>query len=172
MSKPLALLVADMNQIMSQIAEAGGELSPEIEAFLDDVQGQIQVKADGYAFIMERLTTEAEFWKAKADSYAKVAKACSALKERLNDSIKGAMVALGTDTIEGEEVRFRLSRTKPRLVIDEDFLPPAFKMQVVTLVPDKDKILGELEMGAEVPGAKQEVSFALRKTINSKKGIK
>jgi hypothetical protein len=73
------------------------------------------------------------------------------------------MQAMGTDEIIGEDVKFKLSRLAPKLVIEEEKLPSAFKMQVVTYVPDKDRIKSELEAGGSVEGAKMEEVFSLRK---------
>lgn len=169
-STPLAILVADMSLILGRIVEAGGELTPELEAAFDNVGSQLQEKADSYAFFMDRLDAEAEFWKQKAESYSRVSKSCKALRERLNDSIKSAMQVLNTDEIQGVDMRFKLSRAAPKLIIDEAFLPSSFKMQVIETVPDKTKIKNALEVGTEIPGVKQESVFTLRKYINSKKG--
>lgn len=163
MSKSLPSLIVEVTQVLSMIAENNGELTPELEAFFDGVSKDIAQKADSYAFYMERLDVESEYWKQKADSYAKVAKSCKALKERLNANIKVAMQAMGTDELSGEDVRFKLSKAAPKLVIEEERLPTSFKMQVVTYVPDKDRIKSELEAGGTVDGAKFEEVFTLRK---------
>lgn len=164
----LAVLVSDMSVVLSQIVEAGGELTPELESAFDNIGGQLQEKTDSYAFFMDRLENEAEFWKQKADSYNKVAKSCKALRERLNDSIKSAMLVLKTDEIHGGEMRFKLSRAAPRLVIDETALPSGYKMQVIETVPDKAKIKAAIEVGQEIAGVKQEDVFTLRKYVQRK----
>lgn len=169
-NKSLPMLALEMSEIIAQLTENGGELSEVLEQAFDCTGQELQLKADRYAFFMERLDAEADFWKAKADAYSKVAKSCKTLKERLKENIKGAMHMLGTDEIEGGEYRFKLSRLAPKLVIQEELLPDNFKMVVTETVPDKEKIKAELEIGTEIPGAKHEMVFSLRPYLNSKKG--
>lgn len=162
----LALTASTVTQ---KILENEGELSKELEAIFDDTNTDLQVKVDSYAAIMDRLDVDADFFKAKADSYAKVAKSCKALKERLNNNIKAAMQLMETDEIHGEEMRFKLSRLAPKLVIDEVSLPQTWKMQVVEVVPDKDRIKKAVELGESIPGVSQEDSYSLRKYVNARK---
>lgn len=166
----LPVIVAEMSGILSQIVEAGGELTPELEAAFDNVGSQIKVKADSYAFLIDKLEAESDFWKAKAESFSKVAKSCKSLRDRLSDSIKTAMVELDMPEVEGEDFRFKLSRTAPRLVLNEEALPKEYLMQVTTYTPDKDRIKAALTDGAKIPGAALEGGFSVRKYVNAKKG--
>jgi len=166
MSKSLLLLVEEMSCLTSKLVELGGELSPELEAILDQVQGQLETKTDSYAFFIEKLDLEAKFWKEKAEKYAAVSKSCSNLKERLNGSIKAAMIALGKDEIGGEEMRFKLSDSTPRLVIDEALLLGEYKTVLISETPNKEKIRELLKEGKEVTGAYLETGKTLRKYVN------
>lgn len=168
-SKSLVQVSLEMGEILSQIAENGGELSEVLEQAFDVKGEELAVKADRYAMFLERLDVEADFWKQKAESYLKVSKSCKALKDRLNDNIKTAMRAMNTDELNGEEMRFKLSRTKPKLVLDEAVLPVGFKMQVTEYVPDKKRIEEALEVGEQIPGAKFEATYSLRKYLNARK---
>lgn len=168
-NKSLVAVAAEMGEILNQLAENGGELSEVLEQAFDLTGEQLVEKADKYALFMERLDNEADFWKAKADSYAKVSKSCKALKERLNNNIKVAMQLMQTDEVCGSETRFKLSRLAPKLVIDEVTLPQTWKMQVTEWVVDKAKIKEAVELGTEIPGVAQEDSYSLRKYVNARK---
>ena len=163
MSKSLSLIVAEMSQLVTSVVEAEGELSPELEAMLDGVSRDLAVKADNYALFMERLDSEADFWKARAQKMSQVAASCANLKERLNGAIKTAMTQLQTTEIVGEETKFKLTRMAPKLVIDELTLPMDYQQQKITYTPDKAKIKADLEAGHQVTGAALEEVFALRK---------
>ena len=165
-------LVTGFSSILERIAEAGGELTPELEALFDQVGQEIQVKTDSYAFVMDRLEAEAAFWKQRAEQFGKVAKSCTSLRERLKDGIKAAMLQLGRDGIEGTDFRFALTTQGKKLVLDEVLLSDAWKMQVVEIVPDKERITQALQGGKEVPGARFEEVKALRKYVNTKRGKK
>ena len=163
-------LVSQANAIEQAIAEAGGELSPEIEAALANIDIAVASKVDGYNAVMDRLDALAAYWKAEADKRAKIAKSVSAASDRLNANIKAAMLKMGKDEVIGNDVRFKLAKTKGRLVINEQELDPSFKMEIRDVVPDKERIKTALEDGFSVSGATLEPSFSLRSyTI---KGIK
>lgn len=166
-------LVTGFSHILEKIAEAGGELTPELEALFDQIGGDLQIKADSYAFVMDKLEAEAEFWKARADSFARVSKSCDRLRDRMKDAIKAAMVQLKRDEIEGVDFRFKLSSSsRPKLVLDEQLLPASWKMPVTELVPDKKRIVTALDSGEQVPGARYEEVKSLRKYVNTKRGKK
>lgn len=161
-------LVAQAAIIEQKVIEAGGELTPEIEALLESVGQDLQAKTDGYCFFMERLDAQAEYWKTKADAFAKVSKSCKSLKERLNDRIKEAMKQMGLDEIQGTDMRFKLTASAPKLVVDDALLPKDYLMAVTEYVPDKERIKEDLKNKCEIPGAQFEDVFALRKYPNRK----
>lgn len=168
MSKTLPEIVAQVSLITQQIVENGGELSVDLEAVFDNVGAELAVKCDGYAFILDKLENEADFWKQRADSYAKVSKSCKALRERLNDNIKFAMQQMKTDEILGGEMRFKLSKLPPKVVMNPELIPDAYKMVVTETVPDKERIRADLVAGKQVEGAGLEEVFSLRKYANRK----
>lgn len=163
MSKSLPALIHEMSEIVAQLHENGGELSPVLEQAMDCTGQELQAKTDRYAFFMERLDAEADYWKGKADEMARVARSCKLLKERLNGNIKAAMLTLGQTDLEGNEMRFKISQLASKLVVDDARLPASFKMAVTEYVADKERIKAELASGATIPGAVMEAVFSLRK---------
>jgi hypothetical protein len=167
-TKTLPALVAEMNEIVRQILESGGELTEVLETAFDGVGQELATKTDRYAFMIDRLSSEETFWKEKAEAYSKVAKSCKALRERLNDNIKFAMLSMETKEIAGDEMRFVLSKLAPKVVLNEEKIPDAWKMVVTERVPDKDRIKAALIDGMPVEGATLEPVFSLRKYVNKK----
>jgi hypothetical protein len=168
----LVSITAEMHAVIQQIIENGGELTPELESGFTEVGERLAEKTDAYAYFLDRLETEAEFWRSRADSLLKTAKACESLKKRLSGNIKFVMERLDQKEVCGSEMRFTLAKAKPALVIDEKALDPAYFMQVTEMVPDKERIKSDLELGVPVPGAKLEGGYSLRKYPNSKKDSK
>lgn len=156
-------------QIMASLAESGGELTPEIESLLGNLDLKVGKKIDGYKFLMSKMEAEEKFWRSEADTRTKIARSCAAFNDRLYDAIKDAMVKLGVKEVQGETFRAVLSPTKGRLVVDEAKLPEQYKTQVVSLVVDKEKVRKDLEAFVEVPGATLEGGTGL-KFYNAKKG--
>lgn len=161
-------IVFQSQVLTQQIIEAGGELSPELEQALEQVDLAITAKVDGYNAVMDRLELEATYWKAKADMYSKIAKAHTAAQDRMKNAIKQAMQAMGKTEVCGDDVKFKLANAQPKLILDEAKIPKEFKMIVTTHVVDKERIKTALKEGFAVAGAQLEPSVALRAYVNKK----
>lgn len=155
-------IVAQANAIERQILEANGELSPELESALANVDLAVTEKVDSYSVVISRLDTASDYWKAKAAEYTKLAKSTANASDRIRAAIKEAMQSMGKDEVCGEDVRFKLSKSKASLVIDDMMLDPAYKMVITTHLSDKEKIRSALDAGFEVRGARLEPGTSLR----------
>ncbi len=161
-TKTLATLVAEAQGIIQALVEAGGELTPELEARLEVNQTSLVAKVDGYAFIESRLEAEAEFWKRRAEVNARIAKTLTNMQKNLLERIKWGIQEMGKTEVCGVDSRFFLVKCAQKLVINPDVLPPEWTMQVTETVPDKERIKAALTDGFEVPGASLEGGLALR----------
>lgn len=161
MSQNLVEIVTQSNDLTRYLLERGGELTPELEAMLDSVNIALAEKIDAYHHVMERMELEQGYWKAKADAMNRIAQAHAKVREKLKESIKRAMYELGKDEVLGNDVRFRLSTTKPALELTSE-LDPAYLMTVTEQVPDKDRIRKDLEAGKAIKGAALVTGFSLR----------
>lgn len=160
--KSLVGIVQEYNGLIGLIMEANGELTPELESALAINQEQLATKADGYDFIISKLETEEEYWKARADQYLRVAKVCANARQRMRDAIKGAMQVMGTTEVVGENATFKLVKSAPKLVLNEREVPKEYFVETVVRELNKPKVKGALQDGIEVPGAKLEPVVALR----------
>ncbi len=161
-------LASQALQLSRAILEAGGEITPEVDALLVVNELQLAQKADAYAAVLDRMEVEEELWRKRRDECERMLRAYEAVQERLKDRMKGALLAMQKDGVEGELVRFKLSRVKPRLVLSDADLPADFYITVTRVEPDKERIRAELEAGREVAGARLEQGYALRKYVNRK----
>lgn len=166
--KTLVTLASNMGTILAEIMEAGGELSPKIEAMLADVGTDLARKTDSYVMVMDKLESEEEFWKKKAEAFAAVAKGCARVREQMKERIKMAVELTGEDEVRGDDFRFKLSPSAPKLIIDPIALPAEYTMVVTTRTPDNQRIKAALEAGTEIAGAKLQPTKSLRKYVNKK----
>lgn len=167
-SGSLRSLVTLSNDLLNQLLESNGQLTPELEEQLSKLEIALPAKVDSYAYLIDRFEAEAEFWKARAENNALVMKACLAAQKRLKDNLKFAMQEQKAGEIKGNEVRFKLQNSKPSLVIDETIIDPAYTYQHVETRIDKKKIEEDLKIGVPVKGATLEPSFSLRVYANRK----
>jgi hypothetical protein len=161
-AKSLMELLTNELGIMQHIAENGGEITPELDAMLVEVELDVATKVDNYALVLERFKFEQDHWKAKSDFYRKLAKAAERVQDRLTDAIKQVALARGTDEVKGVDYRFKLVRQKDAVDVNEDVLPRDYKKAVTEWVPEKERILQDLDLGLEIPGAVRREVFGLR----------
>jgi hypothetical protein len=170
MSDSLRAIVAHSQSIIDQLAETDGELTPEMEAQLAQIDVKLPAKIDSYAHIMDRLENEEQYWKAKASQFNAVAKGLANTRARIKEALKDTMSIMGVDEIKGNDVRFKLSNAKPRLYLDESKIVDEYMQETIIREPNKVKIELDLKAGKEVPGAQFLESKSLRSYANRKAG--
>lgn len=166
MSQSLMSLTQEYQSIISKIIENGGELPAETEAQLANIETKMPAKVDAYAFVMDRLENEEEYWKAKAKEMQAVARGCENARDRIKENIKAAMIGLGQDELFGVDTRFKISNSKPKLVVDQNELTSEYITERKIYDPDTEKIIADLKAGKEVPGAHFEEVKGIRKYVN------
>lgn len=167
--KTLTALTAEALVISHQLLESGGELTPEIEARLEVNTQSLLVKVDSYVAIEDQFKMQAEYFDQKAKAFQSIAKSYKSQVDRLRTRVKEAMKALGEDTVSGNEHYYRLSKSAPKLVIDDDSkVPREFWMIVQTEKIDNEKLKSALDAGLAIPGAHIEENGTLKVYQNSK----
>lgn len=159
----LTRLSSDLNQA---IIEAGGEITPEIEQVLVDLDIKTKEKVDAYSYAMEKMELEAEYWKQKAETSMRIAKAFITSRERLNTIIKNRMIVDGVKELLGNESKFKLVPLKPKMMIDEKFLEDRFYREEVLKKIDRSMIEESIKQGETVAGVTLEPVYALRPLVN------
>jgi len=149
--------------VVELLIESGGEITPEIEKLLSDLDVKTKNKIDGYHAMIEKMKSEASYYKENADTLYAVQKACEAVAKRLRFGIQNAMEMSGIQEISGENHRVVLTATPGSLEItDASLIPDEYKMQVTTSVIDNTKIREALDQMEEVPGARIKGGFSIR----------
>lgn len=167
MTQTLMVLVNEAMNLEKMMIESGGEITPEIEAALAVKEVSLPEKVDGYSYILDRMSDMEEHFKARAEFFKEAAKHCKAAHERLTYNIKYAMQEMGTNELQGHDVRFKLAPTQGTLAIqDEEMVPVEFKKEIITTEIDK-KALKEALVKGEVPGATLTPGFSLRTYANT-----
>lgn len=159
-------LHSQATEIERLILENGGELTPEIEQQLTNIDTSIAIKIDGYGYVLDRMKAVEGYWKGQAAKFAAVGKACKNVQDRIKDRLKYVMESRGQKTIEGETVRFTLTDTQGQLeIIDVDALPARYVIETVVKTVDKVAIKEALAAGEDIPGAVLHGGKGLRKTL-------
>jgi hypothetical protein len=166
-SMSLVSIVEYINALDLAIMESAeknlGEIDEGFQAQLVEIESRIPEKVDGYAFVIDALSSRKEFWKQRKDLADRVMKCIDAHDDRLKQSLIFAMKALKSDHIDGVETMFRLMKAKKKVVIDDESLIPSdYKEITQTIKVKKDLVLADIESDISVPGAHTEDSVYVR----------
>lgn len=157
---------AELESRIVALAELNeGEVDAKLEGYLNEVKANVATKADHYKFVMDRLEMAGALLEQRADEFYRAAAAMELVRESMKARIKEAMLTMGTEELRGAQWRFKLSKTKGRLVLDENFkdkLPAEYLIVKTVYDCDKERVRAALEEGKEVPGAHIEPGHQLR----------
>ena len=146
-------ITAELNAILAQLEENGGELTPELEQALAINEEQFAAKSDDYAHAILNFDAMANAAKAEKERLAALQKFYDNTAKRLKDAISAAMQAFGKDKVETPTMRLSLRHTTATEVVDLDKLPCEYKTTKVEVVADKTAIKKAIQAGETVEGA-------------------
>lgn len=162
----LSQILADNRLLVDMLIESGGEVTPDIESRMAEIQAQLSTKVDSYYHIMTGLEYTAEDLKARAKEFSSAAKSLESAADKLREFAKHNMITNGVERITGELVEFQIRKTRPRTSINIEELPEEYIKFTPTI--DKDAVDAALKEGIKIPGVEQEGGFALYTSVPKK----
>lgn len=155
-------LTSEHRLICDAIEEAGGEITPEIEAMLAINEENFLTKAEGYAEIISKYTILAENAKTRKAQCERVQKIAENAVKRMKERIAQAMEEYNLPKVEigMHKLSFRTSQQVE--IIDEAKIPNIY-IKVKTEV-DKKALREDLKNGVIIEGAtlKENKSLQIR----------
>lgn len=152
------------SELQNHLKHLDGEITPEIETLMVN----ISKSADDAGLFLDESEYLINYFKGFRDQISAKIKTIQTAQEFIEGSLGLSCSKLGD--LSGDSFTFKLQKTKPRVVIDDDsIIEDNYIRTTVTHAPDKTKIYEHLKSGVTVVGAKLVDNFALKKTINSKK---
>ena len=146
-------ITAELNAILAQIEDLGGEITPDIENALAINEEQFATKAVDYGHAILNLKAMAAAAKAEKERIANLQKFYENTQKRLEGALSNAMQVFGQDKVENATMRLSLRHTTATEVDDIALLPSEFKTTKVEEVADKTAIKKAIQAGEAVPGA-------------------
>lgn len=146
-------ITAELNGILAQLEELGGEITPELEQALAINEEQFVAKAEDYGHAILNLKGMAAAAKAEKERLAGLQKFYENAQNRLTDALSNAMQVFGHDKVENATMRLSLRHSTATEVDDIDQVPAEYKTTKVEVVADKTAIKKAIQSGEAVPGA-------------------
>ena len=144
---------------MDTLAENQGELTPELEARMDEALQEIVSKQDGYIKVLDMLEAseaQARKWR---DYMADRLRIIDNHKTRLKTALIQHLQRIGIREMQGELGKVRLMKTVKVGSVDEALLPAKYKQIIQETRIDKRRLLEDLKAGP-VEGAEiEEVEY-------------
>ena len=144
-------LTSEYRLICEAIEEAGGEITPEIEAMLAINEGNFLTKAEGYAEIISKYTILAENAKTRKAQCERVQKIAENAVKRMKERIAQAMEEYNLPKVEVGMHKISFRTSKAVEIIDEAAIPNHYKKVAVSV--DKKALREDLMAGVVVEGA-------------------
>ena len=163
MEKSLYVIKEEYLDLISQIEQAEGELTPDLESALTINKSELEVKSIAYVEVIK----QRESFNARIDEEVKrlqaIKKANDNLVLRLKNNLLNAVNMFGNF----EAGFLKLSTRKSKSVevnIDTNDLPKEFKSIKVTEAPDKTAIKKAIESGQEIEGCRivENINLAIK----------
>lgn len=155
MSKALWAITDELAEVGALIADGDGELTPELEAKLDALEGALNDKVERIALYIRESETLADGAKAEKDRLAAIQKAHQRKADGLKEYLLRCMSGADVDRVETSKARVRLQKSGTPAIDyhgDLDALPADFVRVVPeSRVIDKKAITQAIRDGEEPP---------------------
>lgn len=92
------------------LEDLGGELTPELEAELDRLEGTLEDKTDAICAMVRERTARGEVLAAEGKRFAERAQVERNAADRLKDYLLRTLQSLGRDRVEGQRFKARIQR--------------------------------------------------------------
>jgi hypothetical protein len=153
MSKSIFNIQQEYINLLNQLEEAEGELTPELEQALAITEQELEVKSVGYSHVIRKTESDIDVIAAEIKRLQALKKSKENTIERLKSSVENAMVMFGIESISTATTVLSLRKSESVEITDESLLPKKYIAEKVTYSPDKNSIKSAIKAGENVPGA-------------------
>ena len=143
---------SEYQQLVNQLIENGGELTPELELALQINKDNFHSKSENYAYITKQFDGEIDIIDNEIKRLQQAKKSREKTIQRLKDTIELAMITFDIDKIETPLIKISFRKSESVEVTDVNELPNEFKVIKVTESADKLKIKDALKSGMFIEG--------------------
>lgn len=151
-------------EVVNEVVEAGGELTPELEARLEGIEAGLKEKVERVALVVRNLEAVAKGYDEEAARLKAQARARERSAKSLKEYLRIQLATAGLDVVEGERAKVRLQKNSApsvQVTVHPEKLPPRFRQ--VKVDADKKKLLKAWKDGRKIPdGVKVEYGSHVR----------
>lgn len=151
----------DYLNLSSQIIEAGGEITPEIETALTINKEQLQAKGVNYAYVIKSLENDVTAIDEEIKRLNALKLSRNKTTELLKSTIKQAMQLYGIEELKTPTLKINFRKSES-VEVDDTVLDDLFCNFKTVRTPDKAKIKDFIKGGGVIEGAVLNINFNLQ----------
>ena len=153
---------AEYQQIVNELIENGGELTPELELAMQITKDNFHSKSENYAYITKQFNAEMIIIDDEIHRLEQLKKIRQKAIARLKANIEMAMITFEVDKIETPLIKISFRKSESVEVEDINELPNEFKVIKLTETADKFKIKDALKEGIKIIGCYLKTNWNLQ----------
>lgn len=143
---------SEYQQLVNQLIENGGEITPELELALQINKDNFHSKSENYGYITKQFDGEIDIIDNEIKRLQQAKRSREKTIERLKDTIELAMLTFDIDKIETPLIKISFRKSESVEVENVNELPNEFKVIKLTESADKLKIKDALKSGMFISG--------------------
>ena len=147
----------DLQEQYQTLLTLGEDPDTDPEVFADTmeaIEGEIEIKADGYARIIRQMEADAAALKAEADRITNRRRVIENNIRTMKNRLEDAMIATGKVKFKTELFSFGIQKNPARVVLDEQYIENLPEEYLIAQDPKVDtaKIKEDLKAGKDLHG--------------------
>jgi len=143
---------SEYQQIVTQLIENGGELTPDLELAMQITKDNFHSKSESYGYCIREINYNKEIIEKEIERLQKLNKSCDKTIVKLKDRVEFAMNTFEADKIETPLIKISFRKSESVEVENINQLPNEYKVIKVTESADKFKIKDAIKSGILIDG--------------------
>jgi len=160
MKKSLYNITAEALNLASALED--GELTQELETALSINQNELQEKAINYAYAIKSIEDDLTSINEEIKRLQAIKTAKSNAVDRMKESIRNAMNIYGIEKVTSPTLNLSFRKSESVEIVNLDQIPDNYKVEKVTVSPDKTRIKQAIKDGKEIEGAVLNINYNLQ----------
>lgn len=139
-------------QLMQEIENNEGEITPEIDQRLGLTKEQFEEKAVSYGYLMKSINDDAVILKSEIERLTGILKAKESLESQLKSRVVDAMITMGLEKVSHNNLTLSLRKSEQLLIQDDAIVPAKYLSKKLTITPDKTALKTDIKAGKKIKG--------------------